>query len=52
MKSVESGAGTETGRHVGAAAGKNLAGLITELGGKAPMIIFEDADLEQVCTCI
>ena len=39
--------GTETGRHVGAAAGANLAGLVTELGGKAPMIIFDDADMEQ-----
>ena len=29
-------------------AGQNLAGVIAELGGKAPMIVFPDADLEQV----
>lgn len=40
--------GTATGRHVGAAAGANLAGVLTELGGKAPMLIFDDADIEQV----
>lgn len=34
--------------HVGSAAGSNLAGVITELGGKAPMLIFSDADIEQV----
>jgi len=39
--------GTETGRAVGAAAGHNLAGIITELGGKAPMIVFPDADIDQ-----
>ena len=39
--------GTSTGRAVGAAAGANLAGVISELGGKAPMIVFEDADIAQ-----
>jgi acyl-CoA reductase-like NAD-dependent aldehyde dehydrogenase len=33
---------------VGAAAGANLAGVLTELGGKAPMLIFADADIDQV----
>jgi acyl-CoA reductase-like NAD-dependent aldehyde dehydrogenase len=40
------------GRLVAAAAGKNLAGVVMELGGKAPMLLFEDADIEQaVNTC-
>eukprot|EP00742_Colponemidia_sp_Colp-10_P004301 GILJ01004588.1.p1 GENE.GILJ01004588.1~~GILJ01004588.1.p1 ORF type:complete len:460 (-),score=62.85 GILJ01004588.1:52-1248(-) len=39
--------GTETGRAVAAAAGKNLVSVIAELGGKAPVIVFEDADIEQ-----
>lgn len=47
VRKVDLTGGTSTGRAVGAAAGANLAGLITELGGKAPMIIFEDCDLEQ-----
>jgi acyl-CoA reductase-like NAD-dependent aldehyde dehydrogenase len=47
VRKVDLTGGTETGRHVGAAAGQNLAGIITELGGKAPMIVFDDADLEQ-----
>ena len=32
---------------MGAAAGAKIAGVISELGGKAPMIIFEDADIKQ-----
>lgn len=39
--------GTPTGRAVGAAAGSNLCSVISELGGKAPMIIFSDCDIEQ-----
>ncbi|MDW8065545.1 MAG: aldehyde dehydrogenase [Anaerolineae bacterium] len=38
--------GTATGRAVAAAAGWNLARVTAELGGKAPVLIFEDADLE------
>lgn len=38
--------GTETGRVVAANAGKNLASCIAELGGKAPVVIFKDCDLE------
>jgi (Z)-2-((N-methylformamido)methylene)-5-hydroxybutyrolactone dehydrogenase len=43
------GAG-HTGRHIAAAAGKNLIPVIMELGGKSPNIIFEDADLDQAVT--
>jgi acyl-CoA reductase-like NAD-dependent aldehyde dehydrogenase len=39
--------GTETGRIAAAAAGKNLTSVIMELGGKAPVLVFDDADLEQ-----
>src|ERR671936_294257 len=35
-----------TGRKVGAAAGEALAGVILELGGKSPQLVFADADLE------
>jgi phenylacetaldehyde dehydrogenase len=48
VRKVDLTGGTATGRHVGAAAGANLAGVLTELGGKAPMLIFDDADIEQV----
>jgi phenylacetaldehyde dehydrogenase len=48
VRKVDLTGGTSTGRHVGAAAGANLAGVITELGGKAPMLIFNDADIQQV----
>ena len=37
--------GTPTGRAVAAAAGKNLIRVTAELGGKAPVLVFEDADL-------
>ena len=36
----------ETGRQVGAMAGKMLKPAVLELGGKNPMIVFDDADLE------
>ena len=49
VRKVDLTGGTSTGRVVGAAAGSNLAGVITELGGKAPMLIFNDADIDQVC---
>lgn len=48
IRKVDLTGGTNTGRAVGAAAGANLAGVISELGGKAPMIVFEDADIDQV----
>ena len=37
----------ETGRSVGAAAGQALTPVVLELGGKNPMIVFEDADLDR-----
>lgn len=37
----------ETGRLVGAAAGQALKPVVLELGGKNPMIVFEDADLDR-----
>ena len=47
MRKIDLTGGTSTGRAVGAAAGGNLSSVISELGGKAPMIIFDDSDLEQ-----
>jgi phenylacetaldehyde dehydrogenase len=38
--------GTPTGRAVAAAAGRNLIRAGAELGGKAPVIVFDDADFE------
>jgi acyl-CoA reductase-like NAD-dependent aldehyde dehydrogenase len=38
--------GTETGRVVASAAGRNLVECIAELGGKAPVIVFEDCNLQ------
>lgn len=35
-----------TGKKIAAAAAKNLVSTVLELGGKDPMIVFEDADLE------
>lgn len=39
--------GTETGRVVAATAGRSLIPVTAELGGKAPVVIFDDVDLEQ-----
>src|SRR3954469_1010611 len=36
----------ETGRHIGVAAARNLVPFTAELGGKGPLIVFEDADLD------
>lgn len=38
--------GTATGRAIAAEAGRNLTPLTLELGGKAPVVIFEDVDLD------
>jgi acyl-CoA reductase-like NAD-dependent aldehyde dehydrogenase len=46
LAKVDLTGGTATGRAVAAAAGRNLARVTAELGGKTPVIIFEDADLE------
>jgi acyl-CoA reductase-like NAD-dependent aldehyde dehydrogenase len=37
---------TDTGRLIGAAAGRNLVPVSFELGGKSPFVVFADADLE------
>jgi acyl-CoA reductase-like NAD-dependent aldehyde dehydrogenase len=39
--------GTEAGRLVGAAAGRNFAHQTLELGGKTPVIVFDDFDVDQ-----
>ncbi len=36
----------ETGRRIGVSAAKNLVPFTAELGGKGPLIVFEDADLD------
>ena len=36
----------ETGRLIGVAAAKNLVPFTAELGGKGPLVVFEDADLD------
>ena len=38
--------GTETGRTVAERAGRNLIGCSLELGGKNPMVVLDDADVE------
>ena len=39
---------TETGRFIGARAGQNLIGCCLELGGKNPMVVMPDADLDEL----
>ncbi|HEY6001988.1 MAG TPA: aldehyde dehydrogenase [Anaeromyxobacter sp.] len=39
--------GTEAGRIAGALAGRNLARQTLELGGKSPVVVFDDYDVEQ-----
>lgn len=39
--------GTTTGRLVGQVAGKNLTQMTAELGGKSPVLVFKDADIDQ-----
>lgn len=39
--------GTPTGRIVCSNAGKNLIPVTAELGGKAPLIVFEDSDIDE-----
>jgi acyl-CoA reductase-like NAD-dependent aldehyde dehydrogenase len=39
--------GTDAGRIVGGLAGRNLARQTLELGGKTPVLVFDDYDLEQ-----
>ncbi|KAI0089093.1 aldehyde dehydrogenase [Irpex rosettiformis] len=44
IKKVDVTAGTNTGRELGSIVGRNLASFTAELGGKAPIVVFNDAD--------
>jgi acyl-CoA reductase-like NAD-dependent aldehyde dehydrogenase len=46
IKKVDVTGGTPAGRAIGAIAGRNLAHYTAELGGKAPLIVFERAHLD------
>ena len=46
IRKVDVTGGTATGRAIGAVVGGNLARYTAELGGKAPLIVFEKADIE------
>ncbi|KIW00160.1 hypothetical protein, variant [Verruconis gallopava] len=46
VKKIDVTGGTPAGRAIGAIAGQNLARFTAELGGKAPLIVFEDANVE------
>lgn len=41
---------TATGRHIASRAGANLKAVTLELGGKSPLIVFDDADLESAAS--
>jgi len=43
---------TPVGRQVGAAAGESLSPVTLELGGKSPMVVFDDADPEAVAAAM
>ncbi|KAF8320693.1 aldehyde dehydrogenase [Clavulina sp. PMI_390] len=45
LRKVDITAGTRTGQAVGSVVGANLASYTAELGGKAPIVVFDDADL-------
>ncbi|EMD40926.1 hypothetical protein CERSUDRAFT_80579 [Gelatoporia subvermispora B] len=44
VRKVDITAGTDTGRILGGIVGSNLAAFTAELGGKAPIIVYNDAD--------
>ncbi|KAJ3871330.1 aldehyde dehydrogenase domain-containing protein [Lentinula edodes] len=46
IRKVDVTAGTETGRALGSIVGSNLAAYTAELGGKAPIVVFDDADID------
>lgn len=46
IRKVDVTGGAATGRAIGAVVGRNLARYTAELGGKAPLIVFEKADIE------
>lgn len=44
--------GPETARHVVRNSADNLAAISLELGGKSPVLVFDDADLESTCNAV
>jgi len=46
VKKVDVTGSTSAGRAIGAIAGKNLAHYTAELGGKAPVVVFEEANID------
>ncbi|EGO02064.1 hypothetical protein SERLA73DRAFT_71210 [Serpula lacrymans var. lacrymans S7.3] len=46
IRKVDITAGTSTGRALGGVVGSNLASYTAELGGKAPILVFDDADVQ------
>ncbi|KAI0921594.1 hypothetical protein AcV5_000853 [Taiwanofungus camphoratus] len=46
IRKVDITAGTDTGRALGSLVGSNLAAFTAELGGKAPIVVFNDADAQ------
>lgn len=49
IKKIDITGGTETGKKIGAVVGRNLAHYTAELGGKTPMIIFDDCRSIEQC---
>ncbi|KAI0750977.1 aldehyde dehydrogenase [Daedaleopsis nitida] len=46
VRKVDITAGTDTGKAIGSIVGANLAQYTAELGGKAPIVVFDDADAQ------
>lgn len=44
--------GPETARHVVRNSADNLAAMSLELGGKSPVLVFDDADLDSTCNAV
>ncbi|SAL83599.1 betaine aldehyde dehydrogenase [Caballeronia arvi] len=44
--------GPETARHVVRNSADNLAAMSLELGGKSPVLVFDDADIESACNAV
>jgi aldehyde dehydrogenase (NAD+)/betaine-aldehyde dehydrogenase len=44
--------GPETARHVVRNSAENLAAMSLELGGKSPVLVFDDADLDSACNAV
>lgn len=48
LSKIDFTGGTKTGRKIGAVAGENLCGYIAELGGKSPMVVFNDVNVDNI----